>query len=111
VSDWSDQAQCREAGVEMFFPWKGSGQPVYAHHVADAVAVCAECPVRAECADEARRSHESGVWGGILFSHGHVVNLGDGSRTRTGRPSNYGVAQPAKAARIVPTYTPTRGAT
>jgi hypothetical protein len=41
VSDWSDQAQCREAGVEMFFPWKGSGQPVYAHHVADAVAVCA----------------------------------------------------------------------
>lgn len=57
---WSDQAACR--GVpdpDLFFPAKGES-------TAEAKAVCAGCPVRAECLDYALRWRiDHGIWGGL----------------------------------------------
>jgi WhiB family redox-sensing transcriptional regulator len=56
---WVDHANC--AGVEtiLFFPERGESH-------AGAVAVCAECEVRAECLDYAMRHRiQTGIWGGM----------------------------------------------
>ena len=46
VGEWVEQALCREIGHELFFPEKGeSAEP--------AKQVCAKCPVRRECLEDA----------------------------------------------------------
>jgi WhiB family redox-sensing transcriptional regulator len=56
---WQRFAECvRHAGVD-FFPARGES-------VRDAKAVCAVCPVKAECLDFALRMKVAhGVWGGL----------------------------------------------
>jgi WhiB family redox-sensing transcriptional regulator len=55
---WSAYAACRGLDTEIFFP-------VTAEKEAEAMAVCATCPVRAECLEQALRDHErDGIWGG-----------------------------------------------
>lgn len=59
---WHARAACRiTPGVEtwMFFPGRGDVATVRA-----AKAVCATCPVTAECLDYALRLGEPGIWGG-----------------------------------------------
>jgi WhiB family redox-sensing transcriptional regulator len=53
--DWMDRAECRGL-TDLFFPERGgvSDEPK---------AVCAECPVRLQCA-EAGRDERYGIWGG-----------------------------------------------
>ena len=53
---WHQNAACRTIPTRVFYPEKGvNAQP--------AKAVCARCPVRAQC--EAEGAHEPhGVWGG-----------------------------------------------
>jgi WhiB family redox-sensing transcriptional regulator len=55
---WLARAACRGMDPELFFPDRGeSTEP--------AKAVCAACPVRAECLDYALTNGERfGVWGG-----------------------------------------------
>ena len=62
---WRDRAACRDVDVDadLFFPAAESG-PAHDAHVAAAKAVCARCPVRAECLTEAARI-PYGIAGGL----------------------------------------------
>jgi Transcription factor WhiB len=56
-------AACRTADPALFFPEPGDTATE-----AQAIAICAACPVRAECYDAAlANKEEAGVWGGVLF--------------------------------------------
>jgi WhiB family redox-sensing transcriptional regulator len=55
-----------------------------------AKALCAHCPIRAEClAGALRRAEPWGVWGGQIFEHGAVIHR---KRPR-GRPSKADLAR------------------
>jgi WhiB family redox-sensing transcriptional regulator len=55
VTDWRQDAACREAAPELFFTDNSD----------EAKAICADCPVRAECLSWALENTEFGVWGGL----------------------------------------------
>lgn len=56
---WMNDALCAQTDPEAFFPEKGGS-------TADAKAVCARCPVAAECLDTALNNDERfGIWGGL----------------------------------------------
>jgi WhiB family transcriptional regulator, redox-sensing transcriptional regulator len=56
---WTEQALCRKADPEVFFPPKGDAGK-------QAKDICAQCPVRAECLDYAIKADEKhGIWGGL----------------------------------------------
>jgi WhiB family redox-sensing transcriptional regulator len=59
LAPWTRQAACGAADHDLFFPEVGqSADP--------ARAICATCPVTAECLDYALRWNiEHGVWGGL----------------------------------------------
>ena len=62
---WTERAACHEPGVdpELFFPVSESG--LAAGEAAAAKAICARCPVAAECLAWALRAGEpAGIWGG-----------------------------------------------
>ncbi len=62
--EWRDRAACRGVDAETFFPTAEAG-PVYEAQVAVAKAVCAGCPVRAECLAEALIRIPYGIAGGL----------------------------------------------
>lgn len=62
--DWRASAACRSADPEIFFP-TADGGPVYDAQVAVAKAICAGCPVRVQCLDEALARIPYGVAGGL----------------------------------------------
>ncbi|MBA3905623.1 MAG: WhiB family transcriptional regulator [Pseudonocardiales bacterium] len=64
MSEWRTRAACRSADPELFFPTAEAG-PVYDAQVAVAKAVCAGCPVRVECLDEALLRIPEGIAGGL----------------------------------------------
>jgi WhiB family transcriptional regulator, redox-sensing transcriptional regulator len=82
------RARCNDgtaALVELFFSEQ-------LDDIARAKALCAECPVREVCFEEARDRREPyGVWGGRLFYKGRVLAV---KRPR-GRPSK--AAKPAES--------------
>jgi len=58
VSGWRDSVVCAQTDPELFFPEKGL-------RPREAKAVCARCPVRAECLTDAlAQDRVYGVWGG-----------------------------------------------
>jgi transcription factor WhiB len=62
---WRARAACREIdNPELFFPTAESG-PARTAQVAAAKAVCARCPVRQACLDEALRRIPYGICGGV----------------------------------------------
>jgi len=64
VNNWSDRAACLTAEPETFFPIGNNG--VALDDVAIAKAICAGCPVLAECRTYALESRQPfGVWGGM----------------------------------------------
>ena len=62
--DWRSDAACRGTDPDAFFPVAEAG-PAYERQVAAAKAVCAGCPVRAECLDEALARIPDGIAGGL----------------------------------------------
>lgn len=70
---WTAAAACTGM-TELFFPaWGGEDRRQLPAHVvaqvAEATAICAGCPVRPECLDDAvKRGEQHGVWGGRLFT-------------------------------------------
>ena len=77
-SAWEALAACRDANVatDLFFS-DDLGD------IAAAKRICAECPVLADCLEAAlERAEPCGVWGGQLFSNGHVL----AQKRRRGRP-------------------------
>lgn len=56
---WHDRAACRGCDPDLFFPARGDS-----FGVREAKAICARCPVRAECLTYAVENREKfGVWG------------------------------------------------
>jgi WhiB family transcriptional regulator, redox-sensing transcriptional regulator len=62
--DWQARAVCRDVDPELFFPSAEAG-PAYARQVAAGKAVCARCPVRAECLAWALERLPYGIAGGL----------------------------------------------
>lgn len=60
MDDWRDLAECFGQDTSLFFPdSEADAKP--------ALAICAECPVRAECLEWALASRQDdGVWGGMV---------------------------------------------
>jgi WhiB family redox-sensing transcriptional regulator len=64
---WSTDAACRETDPELFYP-----DPTDALTIAQAKTICAGCPVRQTCADDAlTRREKHGIWGGLTESQRH----------------------------------------
>ncbi|HEX7107560.1 MAG TPA: WhiB family transcriptional regulator [Acidothermaceae bacterium] len=64
MSEWRDDAACRDEDPELFFPI-GHG-PAAQAQIAAAKAVCARCPVVRECLAWAlENGQDAGVWGGL----------------------------------------------
>ncbi|MCC7078652.1 MAG: WhiB family transcriptional regulator [Acidimicrobiia bacterium] len=56
--EWRRLARCRDRDPDVFFPGRGMS-------TAPAKAICASCPVRAECLEYALENREKyGIWGG-----------------------------------------------
>ncbi len=57
LTSWRRQAACRDMDTDVFFPLSDE-------EAGPAKAVCATCPVRAECLEFALATNqEAGVWG------------------------------------------------
>ncbi|HET6504450.1 MAG TPA: WhiB family transcriptional regulator [Amycolatopsis sp.] len=64
ISDWPSRAACRDEDPELFFPVSEMGPG--ARQAAQAKAVCARCPVRAECLEYALDNGlDHGIFGGL----------------------------------------------
>ena len=60
---WQDNAACRHASPELFFPQGRTGQALTDSEAAK--AICALCPVQSPCLAFALNTHqEFGIWGG-----------------------------------------------
>ncbi|WP_216205344.1 WhiB family transcriptional regulator [Amycolatopsis aidingensis] len=63
ITDWRHRAACRDEDPELFFPVSDVGPG--AAQVAQAKAVCARCPVRAQCLQYALDNGlDYGIYGG-----------------------------------------------
>ena len=61
--EWRDLAACRDTNPDLFFPVGTTGPAI--EQIAQAKAVCSECPSRAPCLEFALMTNQdSGVWGG-----------------------------------------------
>lgn len=61
--DWRPRALCRDSDTNVFFPVGVTGEAI--DLIDAAKAVCAACPVRAECLEFALVTNQQyGVWGG-----------------------------------------------
>lgn len=82
--DWRRAAACRSYDPDLFFPVSPGGVS-NERQAAAAVAVCAVCPVRAQCLDFALRTRQAhGVWGGLTEQEL------DSMRRRAVRPADAG---------------------
>lgn len=73
--DWRDRAACRGLDTELFFPIEDSA-PALADQIHTAKAVCARCPVRQRCLDEALRLMPYGIAGGLTASERRRLHPG-----------------------------------
>jgi WhiB family transcriptional regulator, redox-sensing transcriptional regulator len=63
---WQDRGACRGEDLGLFFGPDGERQPERDIRERKAKAVCADCPVRAECLNYAlSRPEKYGTWGGL----------------------------------------------
>ncbi|MGH8905726.1 MAG: WhiB family transcriptional regulator [Egibacteraceae bacterium] len=79
--DWRDNAACLTSDPELFFPVGSTGPAV--EQTERAKAVCAECPVTANClawALETGQAH--GIWGRLAEDERRVLR----SRRRHAKP-------------------------
>lgn len=72
---WTDHAICRGADPDLFFPIGYAGP--LAAQAAAAKAICANCPVTAQCLDWALRAGEpDGIWGGTTPEERRYLRVG-----------------------------------
>ncbi|MDQ6650092.1 MAG: WhiB family transcriptional regulator [Actinomycetota bacterium] len=67
--EWQLLGACRSYDTELFFHPEGERGPSRVNRERAAKAICATCPVIAQCAAHALAAHEPyGVWGGMSES-------------------------------------------
>lgn len=75
---WS-QARCATGDARLLHLFFSEDE----REIAEAKAICGECPLRLPCLEGAiERAEPWGVWGGHLFDHGEVIDR----KRRRGRP-------------------------
>ena len=80
--EWQFQGACRSADPEVFFHPENERGPRRRRRQEQAKAICASCPVLAQCREHALTVREPyGIWGGMTeedreahFSRGHAVS-------------------------------------
>ena len=86
--DWRAQAACVGTAPERFFPVAEAG-PVLDAQVTAAKAICARCPVRAECLTEALARIPHGIAGGLTEDERRALrHRGRRDRTPAAAPTN-----------------------
>lgn len=61
--EWVEDAVCAQTDPEVFFPPRSGGAPT---QEADALRVCAGCPVREQCLQYSIETRQWwGIWGGV----------------------------------------------
>lgn len=61
---WRDEALCAQTDPDLWFPERDGDRAT--NNYAAARAICARCPVRAECLEYALEQHlTDGMWGGL----------------------------------------------
>ncbi|MFM1917647.1 MAG: hypothetical protein RJB01_1162 [Actinomycetota bacterium] len=79
--DWQILSACRGLDSAVFFHPEGERGPARAARQAKAKAVCATCPVIAECAAHALAVREPyGVWGGMSEEEREAIYAGQRRR-------------------------------
>ena len=73
-TDWQARAICVGADPELFFP-AADGGPAQVEQETAAKAVCANCPVLAECREWALATLPDGVAGGLTERERRQVRL------------------------------------
>lgn len=63
VMSWRDSAACKGKPASLFFDHDGETYPEKMEREATAKALCAICPVTAECLEDGK--HLDGIWGGL----------------------------------------------
>jgi WhiB family transcriptional regulator, redox-sensing transcriptional regulator len=80
--DWRNEAACRDADPELFFP-DGDIAPARVD-IKMAKLICRGCPVSATCLNWALASgQEAGIWGGLTEGERHKLHR----RSRSLRPA------------------------
>ena len=70
-TDWMSDGLCRGTDADLWYPVSLGHERRYStptlEQIAQAKAVCAECPVREDCLVHAKATGElQGIWGGLL---------------------------------------------
>ena len=82
--DWRDDAACRDADPELFFP--DGGDRSARAHVKTAKLICRSCPVGVTCLSWALATgQEAGIWGGLTEDERRRLHR----RGRGSRPAAY----------------------
>jgi protein-arginine kinase activator protein McsA len=71
-TDWRAKAACRGADTNVWFPEQG-------HSDGTAQRICAGCPVRTECLDDALRFPSDGIRGGLRARERDALRRGQGA--------------------------------
>ncbi|WP_454325848.1 WhiB family transcriptional regulator [Streptomyces glaucescens] len=79
MTNWRNQAACRDEDPDLFFPIGTSGPALV--QAEQAKAVCRRCPVREPCLEYALDSGQSlGVWGGTSETERRALQRRAGRR-------------------------------
>ena len=62
---WHIRAACRHADASLFFGRDGEGALAKRRREQNAAAICAGCPVVAQCGDWAYEHAPDGIWAGL----------------------------------------------
>jgi WhiB family transcriptional regulator, redox-sensing transcriptional regulator len=81
---WMLHGACRQADPELFFPV--ATRETAGRQIESAKAVCAPCPVRADCLSYALEVKAEGIWGGTTQQERH------GGRRYYGRRARFAAA-------------------
>jgi WhiB family transcriptional regulator, redox-sensing transcriptional regulator len=68
---WHDDAACRHADPDLFFPLSTTGPAL--RQVEAAKRICQACPVRTPCLAWALDQNVVGIWGGLTEEERHVL--------------------------------------
>jgi WhiB family redox-sensing transcriptional regulator len=70
--DWRDNAACRDADPELFFPIGTAGPAL--RQIQEAIRICQACPTRTECLSWAlEHGITDGVWGGTTIEQRRAI--------------------------------------